>query len=122
MKAQVAVKTEGVPWNPDIPAQVQHRIRLWMIYARDTERLTHEALADRIGLSEPTVTNIINAKRRAGFDALVGLVFGVGLPADLIMKREPEGVTVPGGSPPSPASASPSTAEPGKRKTGGRSR
>jgi transcriptional regulator with XRE-family HTH domain len=89
-----------------------------MIWARDSEGLTHEALADRIGLSEPTVTNIINDKRAPGFAALVGLALGLGIPSEFLLKREPEGV----GDRRTPPGASPATAEPGKRRTGGRRR
>lgn len=120
MTREIHVQTRGMPWTPDLPEAVRERLAAWMRYAQDSEQLTREELARRVGLSEPTVTNIINHKRPPGLDALIGLCFGVGIPADILLKRHPDEQRTPQGDTAGPASASPSSARPGRRRAGGR--
>lgn len=69
---------------------VRDRIRLWLIFYRATRGWTNRRLAAELGISEPTLANIVNGKRDAGLDVLVRMHHRLFRSADDFIDTEPK--------------------------------
>lgn len=73
----------------EIDPVTRARLAAWLRYYRDRREWTHQQLADTLGLSEPTVTNIINQKRTPGLDVLIKMHRHLHRSADDLLDVDP---------------------------------
>lgn len=91
MTPQTPVASTVVPPKEAVDEETRERIRAWLKSYKDSREWTNERLADELGLSEPTVTNILNGKRGAGLDVLIKMHRRLGRSADDILDAWPPG-------------------------------
>ena len=85
----IASSLDRMGSRAEIDPVTRARISAWLKYYRDTREWTHQRLADELGLSEPTVTNIINLKRTPGLDVLIKMHRRLHRSADDLLDTDP---------------------------------
>lgn len=78
-----------MPPREAVDPEVRARIRKWMWHYKRQRTWTNERLAEELGLSEPTVTNILNGKRDAGFDVFIRMHRHLHRSADDLLDIDP---------------------------------
>ena len=85
----------GLPRREDIDPAIRERLAKWLEYYKRIRRSTNERLAEVIGCSEPTVTNILNRKRSMGLDVLYKMHVRLHRSADELLDVDPPGTEPP---------------------------
>ena len=85
----IASSLDRMGSRAEIDPVTRARIAAWLRHYRDTRKWTHQKLADTLGLSEPTVTNIMNEKRTPGLDVLIKMHTKLHRSADEILDDDP---------------------------------
>lgn len=96
--------------------ELRRRIAAWFRYVKAKHGITNEKMADRMGLPEPTITNILNEQRWVGLDTVYALREAFRESVDVMFDDWPKGED---GTLPDPRPASSSAAHPTRRRKTG---
>jgi transcriptional regulator with XRE-family HTH domain len=84
-----------MPRRVDMDSATRERIRAWLRHYSEARDWTNERLAEELGVSEPTVTNILNGKRSAGLDVVIKMHRRLHRSADDLLDTDPPSVRKP---------------------------
>lgn len=110
----------------DLDQELRRRLRAWTRYFRDSNPFPSDrAMARKMEVAPPTLTNILNGKGTPGLDFAVKLARTFREKLDVLVDFDPPTVATPSVQTPGPepaagpASASSSPARPGRQKARG---
>lgn len=84
------IASRGVPRRQDIDPALRKRLAAWTRYLMALHHIpSKRQMADRMGLSGPTVTNVINHEAAVGLDYLVALHTTFHRSADELLDTNP---------------------------------
>lgn len=86
---QVRVDSAPVTTRDTVDHDRRARIRAWLDYYKRRRGWTNQRLAEELGLAEPTVTNILNDTRGAGFDTFIRMHDRLRRSADDLLDTDP---------------------------------
>jgi transcriptional regulator with XRE-family HTH domain len=62
-----------MPPRENVDQETREHVRAWLWHYKRARGWTNERLADELGMKEPTITNVLNAKRTAGLDLVIAM-------------------------------------------------
>lgn len=80
-----------MPSEKAMDRAVRARLREWLVHYKVRRHWTNKRLAQELGVTEPTVTMVLNGTRTAGLDLLVKMHRGLCVSADDLLDVDPVG-------------------------------